>query len=349
MNIYLLTDYKNNFGSKWHAKPYRSGFDKELLVKYFDEFGYEAVFLQFKDVVFNGDDFWRGKIVLYTSSEEPGLHYKSFIEDIVLGLELAGAITIPRYPFLRANNNKVFMEILKDQLLSTIITRSCKKYGTKEELISDFHSDNLTFPVVYKLASGAMSRNVFLAFNKGQLLRIVNSNSRTRHLRSEIVDIIRQRKHKGYKKESKYQGKFIMQQFIPELKNDWKVLVFGNHYYLLYRGIKPDDFRASGSHYDYRAGSDASFPVEMLDIVKGIYEKLEIPHLSVDIAYDGTDWIIHEFQALYFGTSTMVFSDDYYEKIGGEWVVVEKKVDQEKEYVSGVASYLKKHRDFVNK
>ena len=33
--IYILTDYKNIFGSKHNATPYRSGMNKKLLKKYF--------------------------------------------------------------------------------------------------------------------------------------------------------------------------------------------------------------------------------------------------------------------------------------------------------------------------
>ena len=33
--IILLTDYKGYFGSKWQSNPYRSGYDQQLLTRYF--------------------------------------------------------------------------------------------------------------------------------------------------------------------------------------------------------------------------------------------------------------------------------------------------------------------------
>lgn len=47
--------------------------------------------------------------ILNTSSEDNGYHYKDYIEDIILGLYLQGAILLPEYKYLRANNNKVYM------------------------------------------------------------------------------------------------------------------------------------------------------------------------------------------------------------------------------------------------
>jgi len=44
-----------------------------------------------------------------------------------------------------------------------------------------------------------------------------------------------------------HRSKFIVQEFIPDLSNDWKVLVFWDKYYVLRRKNRPNDFRASGS------------------------------------------------------------------------------------------------------
>ena len=105
-------DYKNQFGSKYTATPYRSGMDKDKLNNYFSNYGYDVEFMQLSAVNFPND--WKDKYVLYTSQEDKDYLYKSYIEDIVYGLELAGARVIPSYKFLKANNNKVFMEILRD-------------------------------------------------------------------------------------------------------------------------------------------------------------------------------------------------------------------------------------------
>ena len=346
--IYALTDYKNHFGSKWKASPYRSGFDKNLIKKYFNKYGFEPEFIQFKDVVFDRN-FWEGKLVIYTSSEEVGLHYKGFIEDVILNLERLGAVILPGFDFLRANNNKVYMEMLRDRILGEKLSGNISRYyGTLDELQSDLKNNIISFPCVVKRAEGSMSRGVYLANNEKQIISAVKKFGKTNHYRQRLIDIIRKYKYKGYKKESVYQQKFVVQPFIPGLENDWKILVFGNHYYVLKRGIKHNDFRASGSHYNYKAGSKAGLSYELLDKVKTIYERLNVPHLSLDFAYDGKKSYVHEIQAIYFGTSTMEFSDDFYIFSGKGWELENKIPDQEEEYVWGIVHYIQNHPDIIN-
>ena len=165
--IYLLTDYQGRFGSKHNDIPYRSGMDKEKLEGYFKEGGYEAVFMNFSKVDLNDDD-WKGRIVLYTSSEDPGYHYKSYIEDIVYGLELAGARVIPAFKYLRANNNKVFMETLRELLIhDTRNGLKTGKIGCMEEL--DPGDEKIIWPVVIKSSAGASGKGVFLANSANEL------------------------------------------------------------------------------------------------------------------------------------------------------------------------------------
>ncbi len=109
-----MTDYKNRFGSRHFDKPYRSGFDQQVLAKYFSQHNINPKFINLSDVNFRKNNF-TNQFILYTSSEDEGYFYKSYIEDIVLGLQLSGARVIPDFKYLRANNNKVFMEILRDQ------------------------------------------------------------------------------------------------------------------------------------------------------------------------------------------------------------------------------------------
>ena len=118
MIINIFSDYKNRFQSKCGSIPYRSGMDKSLLKKYFEKSGYTVKLYKFSDINFSTMNF-KDQIVLYTSSEDIGFHYKSYIEDLILGLHLRGAIPIPDYKYLRANNNKVFMEILRKIIFLT--------------------------------------------------------------------------------------------------------------------------------------------------------------------------------------------------------------------------------------
>lgn len=346
--IHLITDYKGYFGSKWNAKPYRGGYDKQALAQALAAHGYECVYVPCSKVFTSGID-WNGQVALYTSSEEIGNNYKQYLEDVIHGLEEAGARVLPRSVFLRAHNNKVFMEILRTQLLGEDLTglRS-RTFGTIEELRLALDSNEISFPCVLKSALGAMSKGVSSARSPEELLQKAKAISRTPHLRFEWRDALRPYKPalKGYVPESRYQNRFIVQPMISGLDCDWKVLVYGNQYYVLKRHTRPGDFRASGSHYNYLAGREAEIPVCALEMVKDIREKLETPHLSADVGFDGVRPYLIEFQCLYFGTSTQSeFCREYIEKVDGEWKYFPKTMNQEEAYAYGVAHHLGKLRN----
>jgi len=339
--IICLTDYKNHFGSKWKATPYRSGFDKAYLTRLFKEAGYEVKFMTMSRVGFLNSS-WKGQIVLYTSSEEYGLHYKNFIEDVVYGLKEAGARLIPDVSFLRANNNKVFMEILRQTRLSRKLqTITSQFFGTYDELDQALQSQKINFPCVIKKAVGAMGRGVFLARNENELRQQVKIISHTAPLKVKLKERGRKYKYKGYKPESNYQDKFIIQQFIPGLKNDWKVLIFGDKYYIFERPTRKNDFRASGSgNINYIYGSNVNAPEGIFDFARRIFENLEIPHVSLDIAHNGKHFYLFEFQAIYFGTVGQYKSDCYYLFKDGSWQLRENNLDFEQVYVDSIVEYL---------
>ncbi len=333
--IFILTDYKGHFGSKHNAVPYRSGMDKELLKKYFEESNFEVNFLEFSEIDFRKMNF-KDKYVLYTSSEDIGYHYKDYIEDIILGLHLQGAILIPEYNYLRANSNKVFMEILRDQMnLDSIKNIKSHNFGTIEEL--DDRIDEFTFPVVIKSAAGAMSSGVRLAHNKKELIKIAKRLSRTKYLYDELWDYGRSIKHKGYIRESKYRKKFIIQNFIPELENDWKIVIYDKKYYILYRGIRDNDFRASGSgKFIFKE----IIPDGILDFAEEIFNYFDVPNISIDIAFSGNNFHLFEFQAVYFGTTTIEKSSFYFMKGNDRWEMFKEKSELEKEYVDSIVKFI---------
>jgi len=335
--IIILTDYQNRFGSKHFDTPYRSGFDKSLLKKYFNEQGYEPVLRNFAEIDFSKENF-NNELVLYTSSEDDGYHYKAFIEDVVLGLELQGAMVIPQYKYLRANNNKVFMEILRSLIISNTELKA-RYFGSIEELIAVIGEFN--YPVVVKTAEGASGTGVFLAHSKKELLNIAKKISRTRNFKYELWDFGRSLRHKGYLKESKYRKKIIVQDFVPNLNNDWKVLVYGNRYYALFRGNRKNDFKASGSGlFTFMK----ELPSDLLSYAKTIFDKLSIPNVSMDLAYDGYNYYLLEFQALYFGTTTIEKSSFYFEFINNNFELIEGKSELEKVYVYSIVNYINSNK-----
>jgi hypothetical protein len=302
--LFLLTDYKGRFGSKHDDFPYRSGMDLEVLVSEFRNLGYEAVTLGFSNVD-PGDGSWPGRKVLYTSAEDTGLVYKQYIEDIVLALAYAGADVIPRFEFLRANNNKVFMELLRDMLPDNLKGNLVSShFGTLEEL--EARSAAMEFPVIVKNYYGSMGRNVFLARSPQELYGIVRKRIASKSsYRFRIKEYLRQIKHKGYKRDSFYRGRFVVQPFIPGLNNDWKVYYFGDKAFVFNRPVFPErEFRASGGGYDnYKYGLEAEIPRGLLDFGWQIFRQLNVPNASMDIAWDGSRFYLLEFQCIYFGTA----------------------------------------------
>jgi len=335
--IYLLTDYKNQFGSKWGANPYRSGMDQEQLSNTFKNLGYKVSFINFSKVP---------KIqkvenvpVLYTSAEDIKYHYKSYIEDVVLYLELMGARLLPGYEFLRANNNKSFMETFRKKFKSsTINSIQSWSIGSLEEL--HINIDDFRFPVVIKESAGAMSKGVYLANNENELIKFAKKVSRTKYYFEEIKDYFRPLRHDDYKRDSRFRAKFIIQEYIPALGNDWKVLVYYDKVFVLERGVRKGDFRASGSKFNYLAGSNTKLPDGFLDFVYSVRNEFNVPNISLDVVYDGKNFRIIEFQAIHYGTSTYNLSDIYYEKGINGWVVRENNAPLEVYYTESIVSYL---------
>lgn len=335
-HIVALVDYKGRFGSKRFSRYYRGGMDIDLLIELFHQSNYNLEIKEFSETRFRDPtDF--SHTVIYTSQEDKGYLYKGFIEDIIYGLEIIGCQAIPKFKYLRANNNKVFMEILRQSTLANKYQINCKIFGCLEEVIDN--SGELEYPCVIKTASGACSKGVHLVKNKRELLQTVRKISRSRYLYEEMIDIGRQYRHKGYQKASVHRHKFIIQEFIPGLENDWKVLIYGDKYYILRRQNRPGDFRASGSGL---FTFDEVVDTDILSAAEEIFHCFDVPMMSLDLAKD-LDNKIHliEMQFVYFGTTTLEKSPYYCVKQADGWHQIQGKSILEEEYTRSVVSFLK--------
>jgi Glutathione synthase/Ribosomal protein S6 modification enzyme (glutaminyl transferase) len=341
--IIALTDYNGQFGTKRGAVPYRSGFNKAQLAAEFKSNGYNLEYLPIANVFSRGGSIVEDAPVIYTSSEDHGLLYKSYIEDVVLGLEICGVKVFPGYRFLRAHENKVFMEILRTSYKNSILNAPITDiYGVHEDLLSkqDEYSE---YPTVLKRAHGSMSRGVDIARNRNELLRKAMRISSSPSFFADLKDKIRPWIHKGYKKVSARRNKFLIQKFIPNLDSDWKVLVFGSRFYVFRRPVRAGDFRASGSgHKNYLYGDQVVVPEGMLNFASSIYKALNVPHVSLDIAYDEKEFFLIEMQFLYFGTVGQEKANCFYESIDGEWKKNYTKLSVERVYAESMARYIDK-------
>ncbi len=348
IELIIITDYKNNFGSKWKANPYRSGLDKDSLKKLFEDEGISIEYINYSEIRFNNTT-WKDKWILFSSSEDTGLYYKSYIEDIVLGLHLSGANLIPGFEFLKAHENKVFMEILRQtKIPSSIRTMESLTFGSIEEAQLLLKKGKLKFPMILKNAQGAMSKSVYLIKEAKDLIKIVKQVGRTMNNKSWLKETVRKFKYIGYKNESRYQKKFILQPFIEGLSNDWKVLIYGDKIFILKRQIKKGDFKASGSGLNYSTGLSSKFPIQFLNFVYNFYQHLNVPHISLDFAFDGVNPYIFEFQCIHFGTSTHFKSKEYYQKTINGWELRENTFSLESVYVSSILQFISANENEKN-
>jgi glutathione synthase/RimK-type ligase-like ATP-grasp enzyme len=332
MEIVLLVDYRGRFGSKRKEKSFRSGFDLDALISYFELNKLSVIVLKYHEV--NYRDNWQGRVVVYSSAEDSRGLYKSYIEDVVYGLSLAGALVIPDFRYLRAHNNKVGMEILRDVLFPDDRISSIA-LGNREELLSIM--ETIRYPVVLKSYEGAVSRNVRICNSKKSLLGESAILMRTPDIKFEIKELYRSFKRHPYKPESRYRKKAVVQNMIEGLNNDWKILVFGNKYYKLKRFNRVGDPRASGSgNFVF----DKDIDSEILNYARSCYEKFNVPVASLDIARDSNGPVLIEFQFVTFGTKTLEDSDHYYKFIDDKWVIVSEKAILEREFAKSYSDYI---------
>ncbi len=334
--IYLLTDYKGQFSCKASAVPYRSGMDIALLKDCFDEAGYTLRPLAVPDLDFRRMDF-ANQCVLCTDTEDPDCLYKSYLEDIYLALQLQQAVLIPQYKYIRAHHNKVFMELLRDlSPQESIKNIRSRHFGALEEL--NARKDAFVGAHIVKGAAGAKSRYVRLGRDSDELLAQAAVISRSPSVVQELWDFGRRVKHKGYVRDSRFRRKFIVQNFVPGLRNDWRVMVYGDRYYILYRETRDRDFRASGSgKFMFRE----EIPAGLLDFAAAVFESFDVPQISLDVGCDGEQFYLFEFQFILFGTRTMELSPFYFTRADNEWVRVQAASVLEEEYVRSVVGYLK--------
>lgn len=335
--ITLLIDYKGVFGSKYNSIPYRSGMNKEELKNQFLKKGFEAEWIPMSDIYNYEINYWKGRIIIYTSSEDVGYAYKSYIEDIILFLEINNALVIPSFKFLRANNNKVFMELLQKSMnISHLNKLKTGVFGCIEESYNFIEQS--AFPLVFKLSSGAMSKGVGIGYTHNDLLRKLKKQISKSNRIELIKEVYRSKKYPGYTMESKYRDKFILQEYVEDLNGDFKVLIFSNKYFVLKRGIKSGDFRASGSgirHYI------KDIPEGLLNYSHAIFQNLKVPNASLDIAFNGKSFFLLEFQCIYFGSYTLTFSEFYWQYLNNQFEFVTAKSNLEVEYVNSIVDYLR--------
>ncbi|MGP4789272.1 ATP-grasp domain-containing protein [Psychrobacter sp. 1Y11] len=321
MTIYLLTMPDGTFGSagqSWKRldlNRLKLNLDFEVKVDTIDNIN---------NLTFKNND-----ILIYTSSENEVI--RVFLKNTLFYVKDKARL-IPSYDLLMAHEDKGFQEIL----------RLKENFGNlKGNYIFDIDKSSLDSPKVLKTSQGAGSSGVFLVKNLKELAKI-KSDFFTNDLKRQLVKLQRKIKlnssdYQIYKYRYKKFSLFVEQEFIPNLKHDFKVLVFGDRYFVLKRSIRKDDFRASGSgNFEF-----VEPPQEVLDFAKEIALVLDNPYLSLDIAQSDTGCHLIEFQGTNFGPYTLLNAPYRYVFQDDNWVEESNCKDLEVNYAYALNYYIK--------
>jgi len=337
--IFLLTDYRDQFYSSTRHRG--AAVDLNKLKNDFSRLGFDLVVRPFLKINFRTQDY-KNKWVLYQSSEDPDLFYRSYVDDIVFGLFMQGAKLIPNIFQYRAHHNKHFMEVVRDlQNISEIKNIKARRYGTYEDYLKDIKNlKGMDF--VLKSSDTSKSRGVYLLNdlrNKVRLPKIVSRTFSTKNIQYFIEWVKTGRKPLFI---SNNRRKFILQPYISGLKGDYRIIVYGQKYYVLYRANRVNDFRASGS---MRFNSEIDPPSGILNYAKEVFEGFDTPYIALDIGVKDKTFYLFEFQFLSFGQYTLEKSQFYYQ-LGkeGKWEREYEIPDLEKEIATSVSTYIKKHQ-----
>jgi len=267
--------------------------------------------------------------IIYTSS--PVKAIREYLKS-VLYFPSKRCHLVPRYEFLMAHEDKGFQEILKKEMGINSL-RSFYHY--------DLDAYEGTFPVVFKTVEGAGSSGVKLIRSQFYFEKLKNKLFSVSLFRRLVLAYRKLRLSKGEYKFYKYRHMgfrpFVFQSFVADLDSDYKILIFGDKYFGLKRYTKKGDFRASGSgNFDLHS----EIPDEVLDFSEKVFERMDVPFLSLDVVFkDGVCQLI-EYQALNFGPLTLNNSEFYYVRDGSEWLMVKSKSDLDECYADAYLRFL---------
>lgn len=331
--------------------------DANVIKNYLDKLGYCVHIASLHNI--DNNILIPDSYVYYPSSEDQGLFYKGYIGDVLMALSSKGLILLPEYKYFQAHHDKVLMELLREGLVSeklkTIKSRSIYDIRDLKNNIENIERE-IGYPIVLKTASGSGASGVSLALNQGELFskaekmgKIIYRKSSTPLWKTATLSKIKQRALKAmgkpYVDRTYPREKMVLQSFVANLQYDYKVLVYGEKYYVLKRLIRDNDFRASGSGKLLFPEKFDDEIKKVLDLARTLYLELDIPMLSVDIAYDGQRCHMIEFQCVSFGPYSMQFSDAYYMFDNEEWKKVQGKSELEKEISRALDCYIRRHEN----
>lgn len=344
-NLVILTCRDKFFGQT--RKPWTS-LDVDKIAENIREKGYEVELYDFHEII-NSDLNLQDKTIIYAFSQKD--NYRAYINDIVFQLSKRNHV-IPSYDLLKCHENKGYQEIYKKEI--GLESLPATYYSSYKEV--DFAS--LSYPIVLKTTQGTNGKGVYLIKTPDEvpevISKIVKKTSvwrkadffRRKYFRKkkfpEYPGFSDSKDLQEYKEYLREEQNFIIQQYIPDLDFDYRVLIAFDRYYIMKRSVKKGDFRASGSKL---FGFDTRPDESLLNFARFVYEKFDSPFLSIDVLFNGKDYFLVEYQALHFGMSVVMKSAGFFHKQAGEgsWEFKKEKPDAENVFARTFVSYLEKN------
>lgn len=240
--------------------------------------------------------------------------YRFLVNSILPVLENMEINLIPRLELLLAYENKLIqVELGKKLNLETPLSFCVSTFNNLSRL-----ADKLGYPFVIKEPEGFASSGVSIVRNSVDLNKI-----KRKYFKDEVI-------------WTNGIGKVVVQEFIPGLIGDWKVIIIDNVCAVLYRGVRNDDFRASGSGIFKFLPP----PEGLLDFALKMKETIATPWISLDIAEKNGAFFLLEFQATHFGTYTVDRSPFHY-IFDGKWIQKEGALDVEYYMVKAILNFIR--------
>jgi glutathione synthase/RimK-type ligase-like ATP-grasp enzyme len=339
--IILLTDKNNFFGQT--RKPWVS-IDTQQFIESFKQHDFQIEKFTFDEIANHASEF-SNCIIIYTFSQK--YFTRQIIKDVIFILS-KNNLVIPSYELLLCHENKGFQELYKHK----IGIRSLQAIYFSDK--NSIQTVPLSFPVVLKSIDGSNGKGVYLVKDKAELNAILKKKFTDISLYDKM-DIFRRtyfRKKKRYPEYPTYSNKtdvseykeymtknkpFILQEFIPNLEFDYRVLQLYDKFYVTKRYVRQNDFRASGAKkFDFNFQPD----IKLLSFAKDIFNKMNQPVLSLDICEKDGKYFLLEFQALHFGINVFVKSKGFYQIIGNKLVFQARINSFERELAEAFVKYI---------
>ncbi len=336
----ILTGNHHFFGQT--RKPWVS-MNVDQMVDVFKAHGWKPEVFPFHAVA-NGKVSIQNALVLYTFSQK--VNRRQYILDVVRFLDDGTNVLIPRYDLLKCHENKGYQELYKRRLHIASLEAF---YFSKFEEVGEYP---IHYPMVLKSVDTSNGKGVFLVRSEKELKKRVYRLERQNI--GTLLDLFRRkdfRLPKHYPEYPEYSNRedylqyrdyilkeknFILQEYVPGLDFDYRVVGMYGKYFVIKRFAFKGDFRASGTKkHDYRVVVEPS----LLDFAESIFQKFDTPFLAMDIGVQNGRFCLFEFQALHFGINSILRTPGFYQKENSGWRFTEARSKIETELAEALVRY----------